>query len=130
LQRAFRHDGGISIEFVDGHPRNNVYFGLNLPVGLNPAGPFSCFSTYEIAMSNRYKVLAFGITRQLLGGKEAVIEVEGNTVGALRKALSAQFPELRELNSLYIAVNSNYSDEGQILDASDEIALIPPVSGG
>lgn len=81
-------------------------------------------------MSNRYKVLAFGITRQLLGSKEATIEVEGNTVGALRNALSARFPELRELNSLYIAVNSSYSEEGQILEPTDEIALIPPVSGG
>ena len=81
-------------------------------------------------MNNRYKVLAFGITRQLLGGKEATIEVEGNTVGALRNALSTRFPELRELNSLYIAVNSSYSEEGQILEPTDEIALIPPVSGG
>jgi molybdopterin converting factor small subunit len=81
-------------------------------------------------MTNRYKVLAFGITRQLLGGKEAFIEVEGNTVGALRGALSAKFPELNELHSLYIAVNSGYSDEDQVLDLNDEIALIPPVSGG
>ena len=81
-------------------------------------------------MSNRYNVLAFGITRQLLGGQEAVIEVDGNTVGALRKALAAKFPELNELHSLYIAVNSGYSEEDQVLDINDEIALIPPVSGG
>lgn len=79
---------------------------------------------------NQYKVLAFGITRQLLGGKEAMIEVDGNTVGALRQALSLRFPELNGLNSLYIAVNSGYSEEGQVLSPEDEIALIPPVSGG
>ena len=78
----------------------------------------------------QYKVLAFGITRQLLGGKEAVVEVDGNTVGALRRALSERFPELNGLNSLYIAVNSSYSDEDQVLGPNDEIALIPPVSGG
>ena len=81
-------------------------------------------------MMNQYKVLAFGVTRQLLGSKEAVIEVDGNTVGALRRALAARFPELGGLNSLYIAVNSSYSEEGQILGSNDEIALIPPVSGG
>ncbi len=81
-------------------------------------------------MMNQYKVLAFGITRQLLGAKEAVIEVDGNTVGALRRALGVRFPELSGLNSLYIAVNSSYSDEGQVLNSNDEIALIPPVSGG
>lgn len=79
---------------------------------------------------NRYKVLTFGITRQLLGGKEAVIEVNGNTVAALRSALSTQFPELAGLSSLYIAVNNSYSDEDQVLNSHDEIALIPPVSGG
>ena len=81
-------------------------------------------------MMNQYKVLAFGITRQLLGGKEAVIEVDGNTVAALRMALAARFPQLSGLNSLYIAVNSSYSEEDQILTLEDEIALIPPVSGG
>lgn len=81
-------------------------------------------------MINQYKVLAFGITRQLLGGKEAIIEVEGNKVRDLRQALSARFPELNDLRSLYIAVNSGYSDEDQELTSSDEIALIPPVSGG
>lgn len=81
-------------------------------------------------MTNQYKVLAFGITRQLLGGKEAMIQVEGNTVGALRRALGTRFPELSELSALYIAVNNNYSDEEQVLNENDEIALLPPVSGG
>jgi molybdopterin converting factor small subunit len=79
---------------------------------------------------NHYKVLAFGITRQLLGGREAIVEVDGDTVGALRQALGARFPELLGLSTLYIAVNSSYSDEDQVLGADDEIALIPPVSGG
>ncbi|HTF21479.1 MAG TPA: MoaD/ThiS family protein [Chryseolinea sp.] len=81
-------------------------------------------------MMNQYRVLTFGITRQLLGAKEAVIEVDGNTVGALRQALSTRFPEIKDLNSLYIAVNSSYSEEDQVLGPDDEIALIPPVSGG
>jgi molybdopterin synthase sulfur carrier subunit len=34
------------------------------------------------------------------------------------------------LRSLYIAVNSDYADENLILNGADEIALIPPVSGG
>jgi molybdopterin converting factor subunit 1 len=79
---------------------------------------------------NQYKVLAFGITRQLLGGREATIEVEGNTVSDLRRTLSKRFPELTDLKSLYIAVNNSYSDEDQVLGPDDEIALIPPVSGG
>lgn len=77
-----------------------------------------------------YKVRAFGITRELLGGKEAVIDIQGDTVGDLRNELASRFPDLQGLNSLYIAVNSDYAAEDLVLKASDEIALIPPVSGG
>lgn len=79
---------------------------------------------------NRYTIKAFGITRQWLGGREVEIECDGNTVAALRQALSARFPQLSGLSSLYIAVNNTYSDEDQVLHQDDEIALIPPVSGG
>ncbi len=79
---------------------------------------------------NRYKVFAFGITRQLLGGREVTIDVQGSTVGDLRKTLGARFPALLDLNSLFIAVNNAYTDDDQVLLSTDEIALIPPVSGG
>jgi len=79
---------------------------------------------------NSYKVKAFGITKDLLGGREAIIETKGNTVGHLRLSLAAKYPELSDLRSLYIAVNNDYADDEVILSDSDEIALIPPVSGG
>lgn len=79
---------------------------------------------------NKYKIRAFGVTKDFLGGREAVVEMEGNTVAALREALSQRHPELLGLRSLYIAVNNDYADENQILMETDEIALIPPVSGG
>jgi molybdopterin synthase sulfur carrier subunit len=78
----------------------------------------------------RYKVKAFGITRELLGGREAFIETSGSTVGDLRLALKEKFPELSDLRSLYIAVNNDYADDTIELTDADEIALIPPVSGG
>jgi molybdopterin synthase sulfur carrier subunit len=79
---------------------------------------------------NRYKVKAFGITKDLLGSREGFIETAGSTVGDLRVALAEKFPELSDLRSLYIAVNNDYADDKIILKDSDEIALIPPVSGG
>lgn len=79
---------------------------------------------------NRYKVKAFGITKDLLGGREAIIETKGGTVADLRAALSEKYPQLADLRSLYIAVNNDYADDDVVLTASDEIALIPPVSGG
>ena len=79
---------------------------------------------------NKYKIRAFGITKDLLGGKDTVIEIRGTTVGELRQELGERFPELMDLRSLFIAVNNDYADDDLVLKATDEIALIPPVSGG
>ena len=79
---------------------------------------------------NKYRVKAFGITKDLLGGRETFVETEGQTVADLRAALNSRFPELLGLKSLFIAVNNDYAEDDIVLRSSDEIALIPPVSGG
>ena len=79
---------------------------------------------------NKFKIRAFGVTKDLLGGKDTVIEIRGTTVGELRQELAERFPELLDLRSLFIAVNSDYADDNLVLKPTDEIALIPPVSGG
>lgn len=78
----------------------------------------------------KLKIKAFGVTKDYLGGKEAVIEIDGQTVGDLRAELNKRYPQLLGLRSLYIAVNRDYADETRVLEMTDEIALIPPVSGG
>ena len=76
------------------------------------------------------KVKTFGVSRDILGGREVELEISGNSVGDLRKTLSSLFPKLDKLNSLFIAVNQEYAADDKAILASDEIALIPPVSGG
>lgn len=76
------------------------------------------------------KIKAFGISKEIVGGKEIVFKVDGQTVADLRRALNEKFPALLNLNSLFIAVNNSYTEEEVLLKESDEIALIPPVSGG
>ena len=78
----------------------------------------------------KLKIKAFGVTKDYLGGKEAVIEIKGQTVADLRAELNERYPQLLGLRSLYIAVNRDYADENRVLEITDEIALIPPVSGG
>lgn len=78
----------------------------------------------------KYKVKAFGITKDILGGREMTVEVEGQTVADLRAALQQQYPRLAGLRSLMVAVNEVYADDITRLQETDEIALIPPVSGG
>ncbi len=78
----------------------------------------------------KLKIKPFGISRDILGGREMEFQLAGNSVGDLRKALYGQFPKLADLNSLFIAVNLEYADDATALTETDEIALIPPVSGG
>jgi len=51
-------------------------------------------------------------------------------VKELKEKLTIDYPKMKALTSLLIAVNEEYGDETHILSERDEIALIPPVSGG
>jgi len=76
-------------------------------------------------------ILAFGITRDILGASELSIDLpDGATVDDLKKELAQQYPSFGKLKALAIAVNSEYAGAEQVLQERDEIALIPPVSGG
>lgn len=53
------------------------------------------------------------------------------TVGHLRRALADTRPSLADLlPRCAVAVNHEYADDDQLLHAGDEVAIIPPVSGG
>lgn len=78
----------------------------------------------------KLRIKTFGIARDIMGGKEVEVELNGNTVSQLRSSLMNKYPKLENLRSLFIAVNQNYSEDTTVLVESDEIALIPPVSGG
>lgn len=78
----------------------------------------------------KYVIKAFGITKDIIGGRETLLELEGNTVASLREALKKQYPPLLEIRSLMVAVNNAYAEDNLRIGESDEIALIPPVSGG
>lgn len=80
------------------------------------------------------KVLLFGVTRDIVG--EAALSIpsaeagELATVGALKAFLRRRYPALDHLSSLAVAVNKAYATDADPLETQDEIALIPPVSGG
>lgn len=77
------------------------------------------------------RIKAFGISREIIGSKLLEIEVpEGYPVSDLKKDLFKKYPTLVKLRSLYVAVNNEYAEEQSVLREGDEIALIPPVSGG
>jgi len=75
-------------------------------------------------------VLAFGIAKDIFGGSTVTIELNGSTTGDLKQSLETRFPRLKQLASYMVAVNNEYASEESTLTERDEIAIIPPVSGG
>ncbi|MCB9245248.1 MAG: molybdopterin converting factor subunit 1 [Flavobacteriales bacterium] len=78
------------------------------------------------------QLLYFGICRDIIGNRE-IDELhlhELHTVAELRAYLYENFPALKQLNSLAIAVNEVYATDETPLHDQDVVALIPPVSGG
>ena len=79
----------------------------------------------------KLNILLFGIARDIIGGPSLALEMEEKTtVDMLMAHLRKTYPDFERLVSLVIAVNSDYAKGDVILKENDEIALIPPVSGG
>jgi molybdopterin converting factor subunit 1 len=74
----------------------------------------------------------FAAAREAIGNDRVIVEVGPNTtVAEMREALHEQCEPLRALlPHALIAINSEYASPEHKLGAGDEIALIPPVSGG
>ncbi|WP_299435523.1 molybdopterin converting factor subunit 1 [uncultured Maribacter sp.] len=77
-------------------------------------------------------VLFFGIARDIVGTSELLISdlVNKPTVNDLKEYLMARYSEFSKLTSFAVAVNNEYAKDNVPLDQNDEIAIIPPVSGG
>ncbi|MCC6847611.1 MAG: molybdopterin converting factor subunit 1 [Deltaproteobacteria bacterium] len=76
------------------------------------------------------RVLFFAYLRERCGVREVDVELpEGASVGDLWQRLAARFPALPTEPPKF-AVNRVYVDKGHPLHDNDELALIPPVSGG
>jgi molybdopterin converting factor subunit 1 len=80
----------------------------------------------------RVRVLFFGILKDLAGKSSDLLELrDGASVRDVLEHYALRMPRLREsLASLAVAVNQEYSGADTRLKSGDEIALLPPVSGG
>ena len=86
---------------------------------------------YFVFMTQSLTVLLFGITRDLVGESRLSVPLsEGGRVADLLDVLYAKYPALSGVKSVLVAVNSEYAEPDMLLKPTDEIALIPPVSGG
>ena len=80
----------------------------------------------------RVQILFFGVLKDLAGKSSDNLELrEGATVGDLLETCAARIPRMNDLlASLAVAVNQRYAGAERALKSGDEVALLPPVSGG
>lgn len=76
-------------------------------------------------------ILAFGIAKDIFGGSSIQQELaEDANVSLLKQKLEEKYPRLKQLASYMVAVNNEYAANDLAIQAGDEIAIIPPISGG
>lgn len=80
----------------------------------------------------RVKVLYFGMLRDFAGRDEELLHLEeAATLGSLYSQLQKTYPKLSSFsNAIALSINSEYAQPDAALHDGDEVALLPPVSGG
>lgn len=80
----------------------------------------------------KIKVRLFARYRELVGNGETNLQLPpGTTVGAFKSQIDNHFPQLKNYSAnLLVALNGEFADNSLILKEGDEIALLPPLSGG
>lgn len=76
-------------------------------------------------------ILAFGIAKDILGTSEKSLKLDRKmNIRELKELLEKDHPDFSKLKSFSIAVNQEYQEDDYELQSHDEVAIIPPVSGG
>ncbi len=77
------------------------------------------------------RVLPFGILKEWLGPDTATVELpQGATVADLLEKLGSSADRANRLRGIAVGVNAGYATASHELREGDEVALLPPVSGG
>jgi molybdopterin synthase catalytic subunit/molybdopterin converting factor small subunit len=79
----------------------------------------------------RVHVLPFGILKEWFGSDAATVELpQGATVADLLERLGGSAGRADRLRGIAVGVNAGFATASQVLEDGDEVALLPPVSGG
>lgn len=75
------------------------------------------------------KVLFFAHLRDAVGAEFLKVEADGKTVAELKEVLAGKY-DLPKMDTVMTAVNEEFAQDDEVIQDGDEIAFIPPVSGG
>jgi MoaE-MoaD fusion protein len=80
----------------------------------------------------RIRVLFFGVVKEITGGREASVDLAaGATLETVFNHYASEFPKLAGMSqSLVLARNLEFVPRTTALQENDEVAFLPPVSGG
>lgn len=80
----------------------------------------------------KIRVRVFAALREIVGKEEVEVELpEGTTVEGLWKQLASDDVRLNAFSkSINFAVNHDFVEKDTELNPDDEVAFLPPVSGG
>lgn len=78
------------------------------------------------------RVLFFGVLRDVTGVREDRIDIpEGSRLETVFAAYANRFPRLNEISaSIVLALNQQFAPQSAAVNDGDEVAFLPPVSGG
>ena len=77
------------------------------------------------------KVLFFGVAKDISKANSLELELKRDSnVSCFLEILKERYPGFASINDFSIAVNEEYAENDVLLNESDIVAIIPPVSGG
>ena len=78
----------------------------------------------------KVKVCFFATCREIVGKSEMELELqEGEPISSLIETLQSDYHYFLTM-PIKVAVNAEYAEDDYRLQDGDEVALIPPISGG
>ncbi len=78
------------------------------------------------------KLKVFAAAKEIVAGEHVELELPtGSTIGDLKQALAMQVPDLANLiERSAFSIDQQYATAKDPVNAVNEVAMIPPVSGG
>jgi len=76
------------------------------------------------------RIRCFGVAKEVTASEFIDIDLDVLSVAELREKIDANFVGFANVKGYMIAINQEYATDDMKVTSTDEVAIIPPVSGG